>query len=149
MSTVVQRTVNRRHSSWPGEVRSRSRLWSAVVDIFNVQFHGALPCYVNCGRFVLLALAVWLCRLPGCQPSPTGHSLLSVHESGTICRLMWRLLSRWLHSANGRRPIYLQNLNVWAKLASWTLIIPIGVLTIGPFGLCPPPVWTLKNFCIW
>ena len=35
------------------------------------------------------------CRLvSGCQPSSTGHSRFSAHESGTICRLMWRLLSR-------------------------------------------------------
>jgi len=38
--------------------------------------------------FVLLALTVWLCRLSGCQPLPTRLSWLSVHESGTIYRLM-------------------------------------------------------------
>ena len=49
--------------------------------------------YLAVELFVLLALAVRLCRLSGCQPSPTGLSRLLVHESGTIYQLMWSLHS--------------------------------------------------------
>jgi len=51
--------------------------------------------------FVLLPLAIWSCRVSRCQLSPTALSRLSVHGSGTIYRLMWRLLSHCLHSASG------------------------------------------------
>ena len=69
--------------------------------------------------FVILApLAVLLCRLSGCQPSSTGLYRLSVLESGTIYRLMWRLLSRCLHSAIGWKHISLQN---HSQAISWML----------------------------
>jgi len=68
--------------------------------------------------FVLLALAVWLYLLSSCQQSPTGLFRLSVQGSGTIYRLMWRLLSRCLHSASSWKPISLQN---HCPAISWTL----------------------------